>query len=563
MRSLNKRWILIGLLIIGALLYGCASTPATTPAPAVQPTTAPVVQPTQIPAPVPTQPVGADDRAKTFIIAVGGDLEGWDPTTVTYYLGNEMMQNTYDRLVEHEITKDEQGRAVAETTKFKPMLAEKFSVSDDNLTWTFSLRKGVKFSSGNELTSEDVLFTFNRTLEMNKGIMLTMLNIGGVKTASQMTAEDPYTFKIKLNEPNPLLLQILALGSNAGILDSKTVLQNQTPDDPFAEKWLRNHVAGSGPYVLDKSEAGNQVVYVANKTYWKGAPKIEKLIYKTIPASQDRLMLLMSGAVDAAYDLTSLDMTTTLKDAEGVQVQTFPSPTTAVLFFDNTKAPFNDVRVRKALCHATPYSTILDKVLYGLGSIPESPIAPGVIYRKSVIQCEYDPDKAKSLLAEAGLSNGFEMTVTFPVGRPEEEATATLLQAEFAKYGIRMEMEKLQMAAWSERRSAKTIEAGFDRYAPYAPDPNYALEFWYRTGGVLNSWQYSNPQVDQLAKDSMVEPDASKRQAMIEQAQEIIAQDQPVVWLYHLPLNVALRDNVEGYVYYPDRLTRVYELSKK
>jgi peptide/nickel transport system substrate-binding protein len=503
------------------------------------------------------------DRAKTLIVAVAGDLEGWDPATATYYTANDMIQTLYDRLVEYEVAKAPDGRMVVDLSKPKGMLAEKYSVTADGLTWTFNLRKGVKFSSGNGLTSVDVKYSFDRALKMNKGILLSMLKFVGIEAPTQMTADDPYIFRVKLAKPNPVLPHVLAQAANSVVLDSKVVEANTTKEDPFAEKWLRNHVAGSGPYLLEKYEPGNQVIYTANKNYWKGAPRIERVIYKTVPSGPDRVMLLMGGAIDIAYDLTPLDLTTTLKGAAGVRVLSFPTTSTTVLFTNNKLAPFNNIKVRQALSHAVPYDALIGKVLYGLGKPAASAIAEGVLYHKPVSSIKYDPEKVKSLLAEAGLSQGFNMTLTFREGRSEEEASAVFIQAELAKYNIKVTLEKIHTAAWSERRAAKTLAAGFDGYTPYVPDPNYALEFWYKTGGVLNTWQYSNPRLDELAARSVIELDSAKRKALIEEAQEIIARDQPITWLFHPYWNMAMRDNVEGYVFYPDRLTRHFALFKK
>lgn len=173
------------------------------------------------------------DRTKSLIVAVAGDLEGWDPATVTYYTANDMIQTLYDRLLEYEIMKTPDGRMLADLTKIKGMLAEKFSVSSDGLTWTFHLRKNVKFSSGNELTSADVKYSFDRALKMNKGILLSMLKFAGVLSTAQTLAEEPYVFKIKLNKPNPVLPHILAQAANSVVLDSKTVETKVTKEDPF------------------------------------------------------------------------------------------------------------------------------------------------------------------------------------------------------------------------------------------------------------------------------------------------------------------------------------------
>jgi len=549
----------LGLLVLGALALGCAQAAPTASAPTQAPVSPPTQGPTVRPTAAPTQ---GGDRASTYIIAASGDLEGWDPATATYYTALDIMANVYDSLLDYDVSTDSQGRAVADVTKFRGKLAETFSVSADGKAWTFKLRKGAKFASGNDVTSADVKYSLDRPLLMGTGILKTMLNLGGIITTTQVVAVDPTTVRIDLDKPNPLLPHMLALAANSGILDSKLVQANCTADDPFGTKWLRNHVAGSGPYSLEKSEPGNQVTFVANKNYWGPAPKMQKVIYKTVPSAQDRMMLLMSGAVDQAYDIPGQDLTTTLKNAQGIKIMSFAAPSTTVFFVNNNLPPFDNVKVRKALCYAVPYQALIDKVLYGLGTPAVGPMANGVLFRKKCNECTYDLAKAKSLLAEAGLAGGFDMTLTYREGRPEEESSAVFLQAELAKINVRVTLEKIQTAAWNERRANKAINAGIDSYTPYAPDPNYVLEFWYKTGASLNTWQYSNKRVDELAKMSVTETDAVKRQALIEEAQDLIGKDQPVIWLFNPYWNLVVRDNVRGYVFYPDRATRPANLSK-
>jgi peptide/nickel transport system substrate-binding protein len=582
----GRIYFFVAAVLVCSLIAGCGATPTLVPPTAVpaQPTTAPAAPttapaaptavpaaPTAVPAAptvAPTKPAAAPtapavgDRAKTFIAAVAGDLEGWDPATATYFTAGDITSSVYDRLLELEVVKGTDGRLRADIGSFKGMLAEKYSVSTDGLTWTFNLRKDVKFHSGNDLTSADVKYSFDRGLKMNKGQLMSVLQFAGIMTTTQMSTPDPYIFVVKLDKPNPELLPILSLSSNVHVLDSKIVMANDTNDDPFAEKWMRNHVAGSGPFKLESYEPGNQITFVANKTYWKGAPALDRAIFRTVPSTQDRIMLISSGAVDMAYDLTALDLTTTLKGVKGVNVMSFPAPSTTVMFFNNTKAPFNNLKVRQALCYMMPYPALIDKVLYGLGKPAAGPIADGVLYSKVVNQCTYDAVKAKALLAEAGLANGFEFTLTVRIGRPEEEASVVIIQSELAKYNIKVNIEKVQTTAWAERRTAKTIDAGMDGYTPYAPDPSYVLEFWYKTGAVLNTWVYSNARVDEIAKLSLLELDATKRKALLEEAQDIIGKDQPVIWLFHPYWNAVLRDNVQGYSFFPDRFTRLGSLSK-
>jgi peptide/nickel transport system substrate-binding protein len=510
----------------------------------------------------PTQPIEEIGRDATFIIGVDGDLEGWDPATSTYYAVNDMIQAVYDTLVVPGIKTDDKGRMIADTTKFEPRLAKDWEVSDDGTLWTFYLRDDVIFHSGNPLTSADVKYSFDRSINLDKGILLTMLQVMGVTRVDQLLANEPYEFQIQLDEPNNLVLSLLSIVANSVILDSELVQANVTADDPFAENWLRSNTAGSGPYKLEEYVVGDRAVYTTFTDYWDDQPAMKRIIYKTIPSAQDRILLLINGDIDMAYNVPGIDITTTLQGVSGVMIESYPAPSTTVFFVNNTQPPYDDVRVRKALCHAVPYDGLIDNVLYGLGTKSPGPVAPGVAYSMDVNECTYDLEIAQALLTEAGLSDGFDMVLTYREGRPEEEASAIFLQAELAKINIKVELEKILSSAWNERRSAKTIMAGLDGYTPYAPTPIYVMNFWYITDAVLNTWVYSNERVDELATLGRTTFDDSLIEQYMTEMLEIISEEQPVVWLFNPYWNVVMRDDIQGYVFYADRFTRHYYLTR-
>lgn len=562
----NKRlYAFLAVLLAFSLLAGCKATPTPTAKPAeptakVEPT-AVKVEPTE--EVVEPEPIEEITRANTFIIAVDGDLEGWDPATSTYYAVNDMIQAVYDTLVVYGTKEDDQGRLIADTTKFEPRLATDWEVSEDGTLWTFYLRDDVVFHSGNPLTSADVKYSFGRSVELGKGILLTVFNVMGVTSVDQFIADDPYVFQIQLEEPNNLVLSLLSLVSNAVVLDSELVQANVTADDPFAEKWLRTNETGSGPYILEEYVTGDRAVYNTFADYWGDQPAMKRLIYKTIPSAQDRILLLINGDVDMAYNLPGQDITTTLQGVAGVNIESYLAPSTTVFLVNNTTPPYDDVRVRKALCYAVPYDALIQNVLYGLGTKSPGPVAPGVAYSQDVNECTYDLEKAQALLKDAGLENGFDMVLTYREGRPEEEASAIFLQAELAKINVKVELERIQSSAWNERRSAKTIIAGLDGYTPYAPTPIYVMNFWYITNAVLNTWVYSNERVDELATLARTTFDEDQIAEYMAEMLEIIGEEQPVVWLFNPYWNVAMRDDIKGYVFYADRFTRHYLLTRE
>jgi peptide/nickel transport system substrate-binding protein len=562
--------ILLSLIVMSAMLLSSCTTPkAETQAVTVAPTQPPAVTvaPTQPPAVTvaPTQaPTQAPAANRTLTIAVSGDIAGWDPMTVIYWLANEVIVNTHDTLTTFPLTTDAQGNPVRDITKIIPLAAESIDNVGDKV-FTFHLRQNAGFKNGDPVTAQAVKDCFVRGINDTTTFTAWLLSDQAtVKTADQMEVVDKYTLKFTLAKPNPMFLKVLT-EVNIAIVNVNEISQHGATVDE-QNKWAAANTTGSGPYYVDSYEAGNQLTLKANPHYWGGAPYYNTVIYKVIPDAENRLLLLKNGDVDMVYEIPLKDYAS-LKQNTAVQAYAIPTLGTLFYWVGSQVEPWNNLKLREALAYAVPYDTIISDVYFGLATRATSwmPYLPGHV---DVVPYTYDLDKARSLLVDAGYPGGKGLpAITFHAkeGVPEEEQAAVYIQASLAQIGITMNIDTMALAAHSEMQANHTPGMfAFNFWIPYVPDPVYSLFWTFYTGasGCCNYASYSNPDVDKLLDAAAVEPDPATRLSDVQQVQQIIATNPPSIPIVHPTWNIAMRASIVGYSYYPDTLLRFMDLSE-
>jgi peptide/nickel transport system substrate-binding protein len=510
----------------------------------------------------PTQAPAADT---TLTIAVSGDIAGWDPMTVIYWLANEVIVNTHDTLTTFPLTTDAQGNTVRDITKIIGQAAESFE-NEGNKVFTFHLRPKAGFRNGDPVTAQAVKDSFVRGINDPTSFTSWLLTEQAlVKSADQMEVVDEYTLKFTLDHANIMFLKVLT-EVNLAIVNVNEINQHGASSEEQM-KWVAANTTGAGPYYVDSYEAGNQLTLKVNPNYWGGAPYYDTVIYKVIPDAESRLLLLKSGDVDMVYEIPLKDYAS-LK--ENPDVSAYAIPTLGTLFYwtGSQLDPWTNAKLREALAYAVPYDTILNDVYYGLATRATSwmPYLEGHV---DVVPYTYDLEKARSLLVEAGYPEGKGLPpITFKAkeGVPEEEQAAVYIQASLAEIGITMNIETMALAAHSEMQANHTPGMfAFNFWIPYVPDPVYSLFWTFYTGasGCCNYASYSNPEVDKLLDAAAIEADPATRISDVEQVQRIIATNPPSIPLVHPTWNTAMHSTIVGYSYYPDTLLRFVDLSEK
>lgn len=469
----------------------------------------------------------------------------------------------YENLMALGTTTDENGLVVPsyEAADLQGRLAESWEVSDDNRVLTVKLREGVMSHAGNELTAEDVQYTWDRSWAVNGAQAFYAQFVLLLKEPSWEVV-DKYTWKISTKDPNPLI-DILMANNDLNIYDSIEVKKHATDEDPWAIEWMANHDAGHGAYTLDEWSPGNQVVLKAYDNYYRGKAAIGTVVYKAVPEGSNRRALVESGEVDIAENVPFRELKA-LEESEAVKIWKTEGNRVFRFELSNKTKPFSDVRVRKALLYATPTEDILSTVFFGyakplLGPVPSNyPMADTTTWNYT-----HDPEKAKELLKEAGVKEGTSFTITFDSESDLARNTATILKTAYEDVGLAPKLEEVSSATYTTELYKRKYAAFFLLEFAIIPDAGYALALNYPSDSFLNTTAYSNKEVDKLIADGFRTADQAERADIYAEAQRImIADDPPEVWLAQPGWQLVTSPSISGVAWDTPNLYPFYDLRK-
>ena len=549
-RAALKRSALLtaGLATSGTLLQACGSggTPppaATQPAaPPAKPTTAPAApQPgaTTGPAaaPAPTQAPAAKTAAGgaprgEVVNGMSQDLQSLDPHNHVNISDWSVHRHIFDPLVE----KDFDG-------KFVPMLAESWSLVDDN-TWQFNLRRGVKFHNGEEFNAESVKTTMERMLPgsqlVHAGLFWTALK--------EVEVKDAYTVLLRGSMPIGSMLHNLTMTE----MLPASAMQN-------SEEFFRKPV-GTGPFKFVNWARGDRIVFEANREYWQpGVPKVEKATIRFIPEGSTRLAGLKAGEIDIV-DRLPFEEEQAIKSTPDLTWQPVVGVESQYIGFQCEKPPFNDTRVRQALNYGTDKETIIKELLLGNGKVADAPMAPGIFGYAPQTPYAYDPERARSLLREAGVQGGPIEIIVLKGLYTKGLEVAQAIAAQWQQLGFTVSVNDMEVARTREVRAAGTFDTFFAGWVTMSRDADFALwrNFHSTTTGTfrnVSQVRYSNQQVDKLLETGQTSIKDEDRARAYAEAQKIIWDEAPWVFLYYTVNAFGVRKRVEGWRSRPDYFT--------
>ncbi|MCC8179506.1 MAG: ABC transporter substrate-binding protein [Planctomycetes bacterium] len=493
---------------------------------------------------------GQIDRERTLIWAVPATPNGMDHEIHYSLEAMEAQTNVYDSLLAYSVKQDPSGFLVPDFTNIIGALAESWEFSDDNLTITVHIRKGVMSHDGNELTADDFMYKQERGWELNQGIK----NFAGdgqklYDLGKQLKKIDKYTFSITTETPNPIAESMLTHLAQH-LFDSVVVKAKRTAADSTASTFMATNTAGHGPYKLVMYAPGQQLVFDAFEDYWDkdNVAWFKRVIMREVPQSSNRVALLMHGSIDAATKLSASELQM-LENQPGVNVMHYTGNLVTRVEFNNTVAPFDNKDVRKALCYATPYQDILDTVYLGTATQSKSVIPsiyPG--YNPSFWNYSTDFAKAKELLAQAGYPDGFRTKLTINAGVPQQEQIAILLQSAFRNIGVQIDIEKMQTGDYYNKVAQHSFDAMYIfEDSPGVVDGGFPIKLWAQQPSTQNMGEYRNEEVNRLynlSKDTM---DAKVRQDCFDRIQQIVVDEDPLwIFLVEPGYHLAIRDGIEG-----------------
>jgi peptide/nickel transport system substrate-binding protein len=459
----------------------------------------------------------------------GGTLRaGWsaewvslDPAVSSAYSSFAVLANVVEPLTSFD-----------DNVKLIPWLAESWEQSADGLTWTFHLRKGVKFSNGREMTADDVKFSFDRILDPKIGSGWVN-NVGG--SDAKFAAVDPYTFTITTSTPNGILPITLA-GSSQGVVAKESVGKDGQIVVPI----------GTGPFVISDVQGTTSMTLKKNPTYWQqGMPYLDEIDIKVIADETVRESALLGGEVDWILDPPPQDYQA-LKDNKDVVVDAKPLLQYSYIGVNTRKKPLDDVRVRQAISYALDRQQICEAGDFGLCTPIDGPTGPGSPWYFDYAPYKQDIEKAKALLTEAGYPDGFDLELMPTSAYPVTVRQAQVVQQQLAAIGIRATINAPEWAQWLELEG----KGNYQTYVCGWLGLNDADNYYYlqhRTGQVFNFTGYSNPELDKLLDEGRSISDFDKRYAIYKQANKILVDDAPYIYFY-APLGVrAYKPYVKGF----------------
>jgi peptide/nickel transport system substrate-binding protein len=494
-------------------------------------------------------PVGAQAQDRAVVIGHAEVAEAYDPAHAYSPTGGIVNRATYDTLVTFP---DEDASSI------EPRLATDWDISEDGLTYTFTLREGVTFHNGAPLTAQDVVFSFNRLKHVAAQPSFLTDPIASVE------APDEWTVVITLSAPNPSFLSELT-NTAFSVTSADLVRENGGTDaegaaeEDTAMSFLNQTSAGTGPYVLESWSPQEQTVLVRNPNYWGDAPYFDRVVIVNIPAAATQKVALESGDIDLATDLTP-DQVVDLEARPDISVFRGPGSWTHFLLMNRDPevgGPVADPRVAEAIRLALDYE--------GYRDLWQGSVTPGTNMWVGLAGAfgqdraiTRDLERARELLAEAGYADGFDITLSYPdltFGGVNLGTNAQKIQADLAEIGVNVTLNPGEVQVSLEEYRNGRQGFGYWFWGPDKLDPVDFLEFL--PGGKVATerarWtpEMADPELLELIAQARVESDPEERAALFAQLQEAAQADSAFAPFSVPAVQTAYRADLQGYVWHP------------
>ncbi len=479
---------------------------------------------------------------KTLVVGMVAEPTSMDPGQLSDINSMRVLSSVYDTLV----------RFKEESFTLQPGLATAWTIAPDGLTYTFTLRKGVKFHDGTPFNADAVKFTYDRLLDPKHPSADTgpfpfaTFYYGAIK---QVIVVDPYTVRFVLKQPFSPLLNNLTL--NTGRIVSPAAVK----------KWgkeFASHPAGTGPFKFESWQKNVRIVLDANPGYWGGAPKLDRLIFRPLIEEQTRVTELLSGGVDFVVDVPPDNVEQIKKDARFTYYGQ-PGPHIWWVTLNTQKKPFSDVRVRRAVNYAVNRDALAREILKGTATSASGPIPPAITwaYTDQVTKYPYDPDRAKKLLAEAGYPNGFSAVFWIPEsgsGMQSPKTMAQAIQADLAAVGITATIQTFEWGAYLSKYGkgfGEEADMGAMSFMLDPGDPAPMLSLVIDGQGGFRGGSYQNTEVDKLLAEATGTVDLKERGELYHQVQKLVVDDAPWIFVDNAIQTAAGLKRVTGFKLHP------------
>ncbi len=496
-------------------------------------------------------PLQAATPKDTLVVALAfDDIISLDPAEAFEISAGEVMGNAYDRLIRYD---------VVDPSKLLPDLAKSWKVSADGKTYSFELKPGLKFASGNPLTAEDVVFSLQRAVLLDKtpAFILAQFGLSKENVKDKVKQTGPLALSIETDKPYaPTLIYNCLTANVASVVDKKLVMSKEATKDGVGDMgyaWLKTNFAGSGPMKLREWRANEIVAMERNDNYWGTKARVARVIYRHIKESATQRLLLEKGDADIARNLTPQDLDAL---AANKDIRSTATPKGTVYYFSlNQKNPtLAKPEVREAFKWLVDYDAIGKTLIKNIGVVHQNFLPIGLLGASTDKPYKLDVAKAKALLAKAGVPAGFKVTIDMRTVQPVQGITEAMQQT-FKQAGIELEILPGDGKQTLTKYRARTHDIyigswGADYWDPhtnadtFARNPNNADDAKSKPLAWRNAWDI--PELTKLADAAALERDGAKRAKMYQDLQAEFRKSSPFVMLYQQTEVAAYRSNVVG-----------------
>ena len=491
----------------------------------------------------------SDSSGTGFVYVTAQTPSSIDPMKASDEFEAILTHNVYDPLAYYD---------QSSPPELIPWVAEDWSVSDDNKTYTLNIRDGITFHSGNDLTAEDVMYSFRRMMNMQQGFSYMW---AGLVDPQNVTAPDDSTVEVTLNN---VFSPFRATLPYLFVVDKQTIEENAKSSGDYGQHgdygtaWLENNVAGSGPYKLENRDRKTNIRLAKNQNWWgdfADGNTYERVDLSMIQEASTMVGMMEEGEADMAEQWLPLESYQRLSQNSSIDVSTKATFSPMYVFMHNQRKPFDDINVRKAMARAFDYETVLNGILAGDSKNLNGPLPSAMWgHNDSLSTPATDLDKAKEFLDKSQYSGSdLNFTYTYVTGLTIRQNLGLMLQSNLNELGVNMEIQK---QPWSKIVSRHTNKAESPQMIAttlsfsYVDPDVFLYPAWHSS--QHGSWQsgswYQNDRVDQLLDEARTKQGREARTPLYEEAQKLINDDAPAIFAMNQATRWAHNKSVEGFV---------------
>ena len=499
-----------------------------------------------------TVPAQAETPRDVLVMAsTFDDIITLDPAEIFEFSGAEFAGNTYDRLIGYDYD---------DVSNIYGVAAESWTISDDGKTFTFKMRPGIVFPSGNPLTAEDAAFSLQRAIILDKSpaFILTQFGFTADNVRDKIKAVDDMTLTIETDQAYAPTFVLYCLTATISSIVDKEVVMSHEKDGDLGHEWLRTNYAGVGPFKLRDWKPNESLTLDRNDDYWGGAPAMKRVILRHIVEPATQQLLLEKGDIDIARNLGP-DQLETLRKNPDVYVQEGVKGAIYYLGLSQKHEALSKPQVRQALKYLVDYKGMESTIVRDILKVHQAFLPAGFLGALEATPFTLDVNKAKELLAEAGYPNGFKVTMDTRNNSPTMEM-AQSIQSTFAQAGVELEIIPGDGSQTLTKYRARNHDIYIGRWGPDYQDPHTNADTFARNPdnsddaqskplAWRNSWDI--PEMTKMADAAVLETDPKKRAEMYLEIQKVHQATSPFVIMFQQTEVAAVRADTKGFIIGP------------